>query len=359
MFSIVAVCFMLTTVSAEAIPVFAHRYGLTCQTCHTEIPHLTPFGERFLARGYRLDGAGTHGTVPVAVKVKLAYATDADASGIPKAVADEIELLTGGSIGSRGSYFAETYLVDGGRPGSVRDAWAAYHVGSYARPASSAILSAGQFTLPLPIDPETFRETQSHYAIWDQVAGRNPFNFFDPHAGAALEFGSGGPTTLTVAALAGHDVRSGLPAYGTDRMAAVHHVSGPFVASAYRYDGSRRFDGAIDRFWRQGYALGLRANGLDVDAVFQHGFDSDAEGSGAGPGTRTSGGFVQARYAIGARDFALARFDGTNDASGPYRALVIGGGHRFGRNTRFTLEDTYTHAPLGHHAVSGTLLFAY
>lgn len=275
---------------------------------------------------------------------------------MPKGVVDEIELLTGGSLGSRGSYFAETYLVDGGRPGAVRDAWIGYHVGSYARPRGSATITAGQFTLPLPLDPETFRETQNHYAIWERVAGRNPFAFFAPHQGVALELGSGGATTLTVAALAGHDQRSGLPAYGADRMVFARSVLGLVTASAYRYDGARRIDRAIDRFWRQGYGLDVRLAPLDLDAVYQSGFDTDADGRGAA--LRTSGGFVQARVAFGARDFALARYDATQDSNGFARALVVGGGHRFGHNSRLTIEDAITHVPSAHHALSAALLFA-
>jgi hypothetical protein len=41
---------------ASAIPVVAHRYGFSCQACHTTVPHLTSFGELFLANGYRLRG---------------------------------------------------------------------------------------------------------------------------------------------------------------------------------------------------------------------------------------------------------------------------------------------------------------
>lgn len=42
---------------AEAIPVFARRYGTSCQTCHVAFPRLTPFGEAFRRNGYRFpDG---------------------------------------------------------------------------------------------------------------------------------------------------------------------------------------------------------------------------------------------------------------------------------------------------------------
>src|ERR1700681_2747184 len=39
---------------AEAMPVFAQRYQLTCKTCHTVLPELNDFGNDFRNRGYRL-----------------------------------------------------------------------------------------------------------------------------------------------------------------------------------------------------------------------------------------------------------------------------------------------------------------
>ena len=72
--------------------------------------------------------------------------------------------------------------MDGGVPGRSRDAWAAWR----ATPDGARIpvtVRGGQFTLNLPVDPETFRETSDHYAIWDQTAGDNPFAFFEPKLG--------------------------------------------------------------------------------------------------------------------------------------------------------------------------------
>jgi len=39
---------------AGAVPVFARKYGTSCQTCHTIFPKLNPFGEAFRLNGYRL-----------------------------------------------------------------------------------------------------------------------------------------------------------------------------------------------------------------------------------------------------------------------------------------------------------------
>jgi hypothetical protein len=342
---------------AEPIPVFAHRYGLTCQACHTAIPHLTEFGERFRALGYRLPGTTQRGTFPVAMKVQLAYGSDSG-GGLPKAIVDEIELLAGGSIGTRGSYFTEQYVIDGGRPGRPRDFWAAWR----ATPDDARVpvtLRGGQFTLPLPIDPETFRETTDHYAIWDQTAGDNPFSFFEPKMGLTATVGDEGRAfSATIGAMRGHEPGSGLPSRGVDRELYVQYASPNLVLSAYRYDGTRQLGGVDDRFWRAGYGVALTSGRARLDAVYQHGHDTNA--NAAGP-LFSSGGFAQVRYDITSRLFAVARYDGTQDTT-LSRALIAGAGYRLARNMRLTLFDTlHRDADTGNrrNTLSTSLLFAY
>ena len=343
--------------AAEAIPVFAHRYGLSCQTCHTAVPHLTPFGEAFRARGYRLPGLAPHGAFPAAVKVNLQYASEAG-GGLPKAVVDEVEVLMGGSAGKRGSYFAEQYVVDGGQPGATRDLWAGWR----ATPDEARVpvtLRAGQLTLDLPVDPETFRETTDHYAIWDQTAGDNPFAFFEPKLGVVAGIGNGARgLSASVAAMRGHDRGSGLPALGIDRHLYVQHASGNVVLSAYRYDGTRPVNGAGDRFWRQGYGIAYTRERLRLDVVYQHGFDAHASADGA---LRSSGAFAQLRYDLAPRWFAVARYDGTQNAAFS-RALIGGVGYRVAHNARLTVFDTlHRDASDGtrRNTLSTALLFAY
>jgi hypothetical protein len=342
---------------AGALPVFAHRFGLTCQACHTTVPHLTAFGEAFRERGFRIPGVRPKPTVPVAVKVQLAYGSEGE-QGLPKAVVDEVEILMGGSVGARGSYFAEQYVVDGGMPGRTRDLWAGWD----ATPAEAKIpvgLRAGQFTLDLPVDPESFRETTDHYAVWDQTAGDNPFTFFAPRTGVMAS--AGNPfhgTSASAALLAGHDQASGRPARGLDRYAFVQHAVPGLSLSAYRYDGTRPVAGSDDRFWRQGYGLGVTLRRLRADLVYQHGFDTRA--SDAGP-LRSSGGFAQVRYEISPRAFGIARYDATQDARFS-RSLIIGAGYRIARNARFTAFDTmHRDAESGarRNSFSTQLLFAY
>jgi hypothetical protein len=345
--------------SASAIPVFAHRYGLTCQACHTVVPHLTAFGEDFLANGYRIPGLKAKPAFPAAVRVQVGYssaAPPADAP-LPRVIVDELEFLIGGSAGMRGSYFAELYAVDGGRVGRARDVWAGWR----ATPVGARVpvtVRVGQMTLPLPLDPETFRETADHYAIWDQTAGENPFTFFDPKIGVQIAVGDWRRgLSGTVSLLAGHDVGSGLPTDGQDSFATLQQRAGEFTLSGYRYDGSRRLRGADDRFWRTGYGVGWERRGTRIDAVYQSGNDTAAMAHGGA--VQTSGGFVQVRQTLSDRTFALARWD-AREGGDFARAFIYGAGCRLSRNTRLTLFDTAQRAERGGtlHTISSSLLLA-
>jgi len=220
-------------------------------------------------------------------------------------------------------------------------------------------LRAGQFTLDLPIDPETFRETTDHYAIWDQTAGDNPFAFFVPKTGLALTLGDQGRgLSGSIAALAGHEPGSGLPSRGIDRHLYLQQAAGKVVVSAYRYDGTRPVDGVDDRFWREGAGLGIAHGRTRFDAVYQRGYDAHANARGA---LVSSGAFAQLRYEFTSRLFGVARYDGTHD-SGFNRAFIAGAGYRVARNTRLTVFDTlHRDADTGvrRNSLSTALLFAY
>jgi hypothetical protein len=341
----------MSPATAQAIPVFAHRYSLSCQACHSTVPHLNSFGEQFLAAGYQLPSAAAR-VFPIAVKVNLTYASAPDLPGLPKAIVDEVELLTGGHAGRRVSYFAESYVIDGGRPGNVRDLWARYDF-STNRAALDAGLRLGQFTLPLPVDPETFRETLNHYAIFDQTVGQNPFRFFDQHLGAALELASN-RTALRLVALRGHDPHSGLPTLGTDAMASVHRNFGSLGMSVYRYEGSRPLGPQPDFFWRQGYSLQVPFGRATLTNVLQNGNDTSVDGLGAD--WRSSGGFSELRWSFSPAITGVLRYDATSDPHGAARSTTFAIVRRLRSNSKLTLESVWQrNVP----SLNAGLLFAY
>lgn len=332
-----------------AIALFAHEYGVTCRKCHTVIPHLTPFGARFLASGDRIPGISSGPALPLGTKFNLAASSANQGSGpggagLPKAIVDEIELFSSATLGSRASYFVEQYLLDGGEPGALREAW----IDERLNPWTARIplyAQAGLFTLPLPVDPETFRETAQHYTVYDQTVGSNPFAFFDPKLGIKCTAGD----TLRglnaqLFAGPGYDRFSGLPKTGIDTMAFVADAAGPVTAGFYLYRGSRpvAFE-SDDRFIRRGYSLVIDRGKWTSESVVQTGWDSNAGGGGAS----SSGGFAQLRYAFDSRLFALARYEGTDSYAGAgfSRDAVVELGYAPSRNARITLEDVIAHVP--------------
>lgn len=351
------VCTLTAGKVASALPVFAHRYGYSCQQCHSTVPRLNDFGQYFRRNGFRLP-TGRNAVFPAAVKVNLAYSSAPDATGLPKAVVDEIELLSGGSIGRSASYFVEQYMIDGGRPGLPRDAWVQFNLRRRAQENSSGFIGVrtGQFGLPLPVDVESERETLAHYALYDQTVGSNTFRFFDPRIGLDAFVGnqtSGVEAHLVLAQA--YDRQTATPRSGVDWMLGLSESRRGFGFTFYRYQGQRKLAPVENRFWRQGYAAKIRRGRASLTALLQTGTDTSADGFGMHVGSR--GGFLQSEYRFNDGFSAIARYEQVNDqVAGSQQFFVISAILRPKRNMRFTIEDA-TNA--GHHNLNTALLFAY
>lgn len=346
----------------SAIPMFAHQYGVTCGKCHSVIPHLNAFGAAFMANGYRIPGVKPGPAFPISIKPNLVASSENQGSGpngagLPKDIVDEVEAFTAGAIGNRASYLVEQYIVDGGMRGLTRDAWVYDRVNPWDAKLP-VFAQVGSFTLPLPVDPETFRDSYQGYAVMEQTVGDNPFNFFDPKIGARVSFGD--PLrglSGQIFAGQGHDRQSGIASLGTDYMGFAQDVIGPVTLSSYLYSGTRPLvSGSIDRFQRTGFALVYNDfSRWEFDNLIQTGQDSDCNLLFYTWCT-SSGGLTQARYMFSNRLYAEARYEGTNSPSqgGPpspsggfYRDGVMMVGYGTGENSRVTLEEVIQNtAPL-------------
>jgi hypothetical protein len=350
---------------AGAIPLFAHQYDVTCAKCHSVIPHLNEFGAAFMAYGYRIPGVKPGPAFPISGKINLLDSSQnqgdgPNGAGLPKAIVDEVELFTAGAIGNRASYLVEQYAVDGGMRGLTRDAWVIDRVNPWdAR--IPVYVQAGSFTLPTPVDPETFRDGYQDYTLFVQTVGANPFNFFDPKIGVRLSVGN--PLrglNGQVFAGPGHDRQSGISSDGTDFMGVGQDAIGPLTLSAYRYQGTRPTPAGPDSFSRTGYGLVYNHWGrFSSEAVLQTGWDSNC-GLVAGQGCASSGGFEQLRYQFNRKLFVGGRYEGTNDPTNGFtRDGVVLFGYGPTENSRITLEDVIAHSPQTTHTMNLQFSLAY
>jgi hypothetical protein len=353
-------------VPAPAIPIFAHQYEVSCRKCHSVVPHLNEFGAAFMANGYRIPGVQPGPALPLSAKVNLLDSSQNQGSGpngagLPKAIVDEVELFAAGAIGKRASYLIEQYAVDGGVSGSIRDAWVTDRLNPW-QARIPLYAQVGSFTLPLPVDPETFRDTYQHYTLYDQTVGANSFNFFDPKIGARISLGNplrglngqlfAGP---------GHDRQSCLASTGTDTMVSGQEAMGPLTLGIYHYEGTRPMPlGSFDAFQRTGYSLVYDQWGrLSSETVLQTGWDSNCSIAGI-LGCPSSGGFTQLRYQFNGKLYVLGRYEGTNDPTSGFRrdgVLLLGYGPT--RNTRLTIEDVIQRAPQTTHTINAQFTIGY
>ena len=271
-----------------------------------------------------------------------------DGAGLPKAIVDEIELFAAGTLGSRGDFFAEQYIVDGGENGLLHDAW----IGERANPWDARIpvfLQAGMYTLPQPVDPETFRDTYQDYTPLTMTVGANPFFFKDPKMGVRASFGDGTHGfNAQLFAGPGNDRQSGLPTTGLDTETFLQDAMGPWALSVWRYDGLRPViaEGAFDRFERTGFGLTFgQWTRFSAETELINGWDSNCAMPGLSDCT-SSGGFEQLRYAFNRRLYLETRYEGTDSpTSGFSRDGVLLLGYGPTENSRVTVEDVIAHAP--------------
>jgi hypothetical protein len=342
---------------ADAIPAFSMQTGLQCDACHTALRATNDLGDTYLRNDLRLPNLGVGGKPVVALRGQLAYTSEPDPSLLPKATVDEVEAFVSARLNRQISVAGQFYVTDGGRPGSTREAWIQYSSpGSFAGAPLRATL--GAITLPLPVDPETFRQTNQHYAIFDQTVGANPFALIDPRNAASLAIGNPvrGPSA-TFVAVQGHDPHSGLPQTGTDSMVQAQEAFHGMVLSAYDYRGRRELGEIGDDFTRRGLGLNVYRGRLAVETLVQTGYDTSPNGDGVG--IASSGGFVQLRYQLPRGTFLIARYDGVNDTSGAgfSRSLTIGATRLLARGIRLGAEDVIQHGERTTHTLNLTLGF--
>jgi hypothetical protein len=170
---------------ASAIPAFARRYKVSCQTCHDPFPKLNDFGAQFAANGYRMspteEPMDTIGTgdellalmkdVPLAVRLEMyaqAYANGDVATDFQYPYG--VKVLSGGAISKKISYYFYTFLVERGDIGGVEDAF--LHINDIGGVPFD--LAVGQFQVSDPLFKRELRLEFEDYAVYRARVGDVP-----------------------------------------------------------------------------------------------------------------------------------------------------------------------------------------
>ena len=147
----VLLLFVLATPAAQAMPVFARQYDLTCAACHSAYPRLNDFGKQFQDSNYRLsnwrekitvdtkdDMLALPKSVPLAlraqafVQYRQGRAVNSDYTGFTSTNAEAdfqspylIKLLSSAPLSEHISYYFYGIFAEKGENGTtlIEDAW--------------------------------------------------------------------------------------------------------------------------------------------------------------------------------------------------------------------------------------------
>jgi hypothetical protein len=102
---------------ARALPVYARKYGFECTMCHSNVPRLNDFGQRYRMNGYQLPGRESedkdvlHSPAPFALRTTFGATYSAHKNAMNQGTRDlrrfqlnTLDLLSGGLLGRNISY---------------------------------------------------------------------------------------------------------------------------------------------------------------------------------------------------------------------------------------------------------------
>jgi len=170
-----------------AIPAFARKYNLSCNTCHAPAPRLKDYGEEFAGNGFVLkdqdapryyqptgdDELSLIRDFPLAVRLD-GYATynTYDSKKADFGFPYNLKILSGGSLAENISYYFYFFLSERGEVAGIEDAYLMF--GDLF--GSNISVAFGQFQVSDPLFKREIRLTYDDYEIYKVKPGNSNVN---------------------------------------------------------------------------------------------------------------------------------------------------------------------------------------
>lgn len=330
-----------------AIPIFAQRYHLSCATCHTALPELNDFGERFRSEGYRLPPAvPRHGTTIAAIRYNAAYERDPVAG--TRRFAPAASIVADVDVGKINAYLHYN-LGAGGAP-------AAAYLGflSTYDAHTRSLYRAGLWELPLGHSPGQRLDSISTYGYDATSVGQNDLDLNAPRVGLEAERVVGAVALAATVAFGEFKgaAYGGKPVFTGAETVAKRPELGLFVRAplartglsldAQIVDGRRSIAlpgraAFVDPYDRFGFGLRYRTPNERFDVALQQWLGRDRNADGAGDSIDSSGGFARLKFYPTRHLYVAARYDAAANPF-PTRAFLQYVGILVGGHARVVVE---------------------
>ncbi len=296
------------------MPIFAQRYKLQCEACHTVLPELNAFGLSFRAHGYKLP-LPKHGTTGIALRYQLEYEVD-PAPGSRRYSPGGV-LLSDADIGQINAY-VHYNLGAGGGPSAL-------YLGDLAtyNEHTRSLYRLGLYELPLAQSPGERLDDLQQYGYYGIHVGLNDLPLSSPRWGAQMERTFGAVRADAVVSLGafkgaayggkpidtGETTWSNAPELGLFVRGPVFRgfeVGGEYLSGVQWIVPVGR-SGFGDAYHREGLLAHAALKKFDFQAEQWWGGDLNADGFGTLVGS--SGGYARLKYYPTPHSYFAIRYD--------------------------------------------------
>lgn len=361
---------------ASAIPAFARRYKISCNTCHAPMPRLKEYGEEFAGNGFVIPEEEkardyvSEGDDLLWLNRDFPLAVRFDAYGVfdeGKATETDLQtpwglkLLSGGTLYKSIGYYFYFYMSERGEVAGIEDAYV--HFNDIA--GSSLDLLVGQFQTSDPLMKRELRLTFEDYQIYKTSVGYSGIDLtYD--RGLMLLYGIEGTGTDLAAMVVNGNGKGEADAdrkfdndkcknFGFRAAQAVSDyatIGGFFYAGREEFAGERTAGTAYEKnevaYW--GPDVRIAAGPLAFTGQYLMRTDENPSFLASAPGENrdleTEGVIAELVVApFGDRSrthyTALYNWVETDCCQGDYETATIGASYLLSRNLRLTGEYTY------------------
>ncbi|MGE0352905.1 MAG: hypothetical protein AB7I33_14170 [Gemmatimonadales bacterium] len=356
---------------ADALPVFARRYKVSCSLCHNPIPRLTPFGDQFAANGFRMSpGEAPQDTTatgdpllslmkefPLAVRLDAyaqVYANGSAATDFQTPYA--LKILSSGPLSDDISYYFYAFLSERGEVGGIEDAFL-YVNDIGGQPVDLAV---GQFQVSDPLFKRELRLEFEDYAVYRARLGDVPTDLtYDRGIMAMVDLAGFSLTGELVngngKGAAQDNRRFDVDANKNVFLRISRDLPGGFRLGAFGLYGRSQGNNLHNSTNMYGFDGSFTTGPLEVNAQFVHRKDDRPTFTAGEPTVRMDGGFAEVIvqpqgsrfYGFGLYNLVSAdrplldvRLGGPADVR-RYESISAGVGHLIRRNLRVTAEGTW------------------
>ncbi|MFA5834728.1 MAG: hypothetical protein WDA22_14715 [Bacteroidota bacterium] len=363
LFIFIVIALNVIVTQSNAIPAFARKYDMSCQTCHSPAPKLKAYGEEFAANGFQLPEKEPprffretgDDQLLLMRELPFAFRMEGYARWQPQSNhrADFqapylLKLLSGGQIARNVSYYFYFFFGERGSVAGLEDAFIMFN----NLFSSELDIVVGQFQISDPLFKRELRLTLEDYQIYRIAPGLSNINLtYD--RGMMFSYSLPTHTDLVVEVLNGSGIGAAdaMRNFDSDKYKNIFGRVSQDVADGIRvggfaYYGKEENLSLINSLWMAGPDLSLSLEPIEINVQYVERRDDNPTFSVLKKTIETRGTMAELIYSpdgdksswYGALIYNWAEITAQ---SYKYNSITGHYSYMYARNLRFLAEYTY------------------